>query len=53
MRALAALFEEFRTTTPENARINSRAISNLCFDGNPLMRLVTSGDVDAGRREAR
>ena len=25
----AALFEEFRTTTPENARINSRAISNL------------------------
>ena len=43
-RTLAALFEEFRTTTPENARINSRAISNLFFDGNPLMRLVTSGD---------
>jgi len=43
-RTLAALFEEFRTTTPQNARINSRAISNLFFDGNPLMRLVTSGD---------
>src|SRR5262245_66148552 len=43
-RTLAALFEEFRTTTPNNARINSRAISNLFFDGNPLMRLVTSGD---------
>ena len=43
-RTLAALFEEFRTTTPENARINSRAISNLFFDGNPLMRLVSSGD---------
>ena len=43
-RTLAALFEEFRTTTPANARINSRAISNLFFDGNPLMRLVTSGD---------
>jgi hypothetical protein len=43
-RTLAALFEEFRTTTPRNARINSRAISNLFFDGNPLMRLVTSGD---------
>ena len=43
-RTLAALFEEFRTTTPENARLNSRAISNLFFDGNPLMRLVTSGD---------
>jgi hypothetical protein len=38
-RTLAALFEEFRTTTPGNARINSRAISNLFFDGNPLMRL--------------
>jgi hypothetical protein len=37
-RTLAALFEEFRTTTPQNARINSRAISNLFFDGNPLMR---------------
>jgi hypothetical protein len=45
-RTLAALFEEFRTTTPENARINSRAISNLFFDGNPLMRLVTSGDFE-------
>ena len=43
-RTLAALFEEFRTTTPDNARVNSRAISNLFFDGNPLMRLVTSGD---------
>jgi hypothetical protein len=43
-RTLAALFEEFRTTTPENARINSRAISNLFFDTNPLMRLVSSGD---------
>lgn len=43
-RTLAALFEEFRTTTPENARLNSRAISNLFFDGNPLMRLVTSGN---------
>lgn len=43
-RTLAALFEEFRTTTPQNAGINSRAISNLFFDGNPLMRLVTSGD---------
>jgi hypothetical protein len=43
-RTLAALFEEFRTTTPENARINSRAVSNLFFDGNPLMRLVSSGD---------
>jgi hypothetical protein len=43
-RTLAALFEEFRSTTPENARINSRAISNLFFDGNPLMRLVSSGD---------
>jgi hypothetical protein len=43
-RTLAALFEEFRTTTPENARINSRAISNLFSDGNPLMRLVSSGD---------
>ena len=40
-RTLAALFEEFRTTTPDNARINSRAISNLFFDGNPLMRLVS------------
>ena len=45
-RTLAALFEEFRTTSTENARINSRAISNLFFDGNPLMRLVTSGDFD-------
>ena len=43
-RTLAALFEEFRTTTPQNARINSRAISNLFFDGNPLMRLVSSGN---------
>lgn len=43
-RTLAALFEEFLTTTPQNARINSRAISNLFFDGNPLMRLVSSGD---------
>ena len=43
-RTLAALFEEFRTTTPANARINSRAISNLFFDGNPMMRLVSSGD---------
>jgi len=43
-RTLAALFEEFRTTTPDNARINSRAISNLFSDGNPLMRLVSSGD---------
>jgi hypothetical protein len=43
-RTLAALFEEFRTTTPQNAHINSRAISNLFFDGNPLMRLVSSGD---------
>jgi hypothetical protein len=43
-RTLAALFDEFRTTTPENARINSRAISNLFFDANPLMRLVSSGD---------
>ena len=38
-RTLAALFEEFRTTTPENAHIDARAISNLFFDGNPLMRL--------------
>ena len=43
-RTLAALFEEFRTTTPQNAHINSRAISNLFFDGNPLMRLVSSGN---------
>ena len=43
-RTLAALFEEFRTTTPQNARINSRAISNLFFDGNPMMRLVSGGD---------
>ena len=43
-RTLAALFEEFRTTTPQNARINSRAISNLFFDGNPMMRLESSGD---------
>ena len=43
-RTLAALFEEFRTTTPDNARINSRAISNLFSDGNPLMRLVSSGE---------
>jgi hypothetical protein len=43
-RTLAALFEEFRTTTPANARINSRAISNLFFDANPMMRLVSSGD---------
>src|SRR4029079_18611865 len=43
-RPLAALCEEFRTTTPQNARINSRAISNLFFDGNPLMRLLSSGD---------
>ena len=43
-RTLAALFEELRTTTPQNARINSRAISNMFFDGNPMMRLVTSGD---------
>jgi hypothetical protein len=43
-RTLAALFEEFRTTTPQNAHINSRAISNLFFDGNPLMRLVSSRD---------
>ena len=42
-RTLAALFEEFRTTTPQNAATNSRAISNLFFDGNPMMRLVTSG----------
>jgi hypothetical protein len=45
-RTLAALLDEFGTTTPENARINSRAISNLFFDGNPLMRLVTSGDFE-------
>ena len=45
-RTLAALLQEFGTTTPENARINSRAISNLFFDGNPLMRLVTSGDFE-------
>ncbi len=51
-RTLAALFEEFRTTTPENARINSRAISNLFFDGNPLMRLVTSGDFRPLQRSA-
>ena len=52
-RTLAALFEEFRTTTPENARINSRAISNLFFDGNPLMRLVTSGDFAPIQQSAR
>ena len=46
-RTLAALFEEFRTTTPENARINSRAISNLFSNGNPLMRLVSSEDFSA------
>src|SRR5262245_1519989 len=43
-RTLAALLQEFGTTTPQNARINSRAISNLFFDDNPLMRLVSSGD---------
>ena len=52
-RTLAALFEEFRTTTPQNARINSRAISNLFFDGNPLMRLVTSGDFRPLQASAR
>jgi hypothetical protein len=52
-RTLAALFEEFRTTTPENARINSRAIANLFFDGNPLMRLVTSGDFAPLQASAR
>jgi hypothetical protein len=52
-RTLAALFEEFRTTTPENARINSRAISNLFFDGNPLMRLVSSGDFAPIQQTAR
>jgi hypothetical protein len=52
-RTLAALFQEFRTTTPENARINSRAISNLFFDGNPLMRLVTSGDFAPIQESAR
>ena len=52
-RTLAALFEEFRTTTPENARINSRAISNLFFDGNPLMRLVTSGDFEPLQQSAQ
>ena len=51
-RTLAALFEEFRTTTPENARINSRAISNLFSDGNPLMRLVSSGDFSPIQRSA-
>jgi hypothetical protein len=52
-RTLAALFEEFRTTTPQNARINSRAISNLFFDGNPLMRLVSSGDFAPIQASAR
>ena len=52
-RTLAALFDEFRTTTPENARINSRAISNLFFDGNPLMRLVSSGDFAPIQASAR
>jgi hypothetical protein len=52
-RTLAALFEEFRTTTPQNARINSRAISNLFFDGNPLMRLVSSGDFAPLQASAR
>jgi len=51
-RTLAALFEEFRTTTAQNAAINSRAISNLFFDGNPLMRLVTSGDFAPIQRSA-
>ena len=51
-RTLAALLEEFGTTTPENARINSRAISNLFFDGNPLMRLVTSGDFEPLQKSA-
>ena len=52
-RTLAALFEEFSTTTPQNARINSRAISNLFFDGNPLMRLVSSGDFAPLQASAR
>ena len=52
-RTLAALFEEFRTTTPQNAPINSRAISNLFFDGNPLMRLVSSGDFAPLQASAR
>ena len=52
-RTLAALFEEFRTTTPQNAHINSRAISNLFFDGNPLMRLVSSGDFAPIQASAR
>src|SRR5262245_37356035 len=52
-RTLAALFEEFRTTTPENARINSRAISNLFFDGNPMMRLVSGGDFAPIQASAR
>jgi hypothetical protein len=52
-RTLAALLQEFGTTTPENARINSRAISNLFFDGNPLMRLVTSGDFAPIQESAR
>jgi hypothetical protein len=52
-RTLAALFEEFRTTTPENARINSRAISNLFSDGNRLMRLVSSGDFTPLQASAR
>jgi len=42
-RTLAALFEEFRTTTEDNARINARAISNLFFEGNPLIRFVQVG----------
>jgi hypothetical protein len=52
-RTLAALFDEFRTTTPDNAPINSRAISNLFFDGNPLMRLVSSGDFAPIQASAR
>jgi hypothetical protein len=52
-RTLAALLQEFGDTTPENARINSRAISNLFFDGNPLMRLVSSGDFAPIQASAR
>ena len=45
-RTLAALFEEFRTTTPDNARINSRP-SRTCFPtatgSCDLFRVETSG----------
>ena len=48
-RTLAALFEEFRTTTPENARINSRAISTchsrFPADNNALVGSLNHCDI--------